>query len=144
MTLFFDTSALVKMFSIEDGSEIVKKLITNPSNSFNVLDLALLELHSAVYRKYRNKTIPEENLEKIQNAIEEQMTYFNIFPIGSDIMGEALELIKKYGKDYGLRTLDALHVAGWKIIAEPDWIFVSSDNNQLNVVSQMNYKTIVV
>ena len=70
MNLFFDTSALVKLFSYEAGSETVKELITNPANTIYVLDLALIELQSAVYRKYRNNQIPEENLEKIQNAIE--------------------------------------------------------------------------
>jgi predicted nucleic acid-binding protein len=54
MNLFFDTSALVKLFSNEEGSEAVKKLVTNPSNTINVLDLALIELHSAIHRKYRN------------------------------------------------------------------------------------------
>jgi len=144
MTLFFDTSAPVKLFSNEEGSEAVKKLVTNPSNSISVLDLALIELQSAIYRKYRNNKIPEENLGKIQSAIENQMAYFNTVPMGFDIMEEALILIKKFGKVYGLRTLDALHVAGWRIIAEPGWIFVSSDKNQLNVVTQLNYKTIVV
>ena len=139
MNLFFDTSALVKLFSYEAGSETVKELVTN-----YVLDLALIELQSAVYRKYRNNQIPEENLEKIQNAIEKQITYFNSIPIASDIMEEAFELIKTFGKTCGLRTLDALHLAGWKIIAEPDWIFVSSNKNQLNVVTQLNYKSLAV
>jgi len=144
MNLFFDTSALVKLFNNEEGSEAVKKLVANPSSSINVLDLALIELQSAIHRKYRNNEIPEENLEKIQSAIEKQMEYFNTIPIGTDIMEEALELIKKFGKENGLRTLNALHVAGWRIMAEPGWIFVSSDKNQLNVVTQLNYKSIVV
>ncbi len=107
MNLFFDTSALVKLFSVEEGSEAVKKIITSPENTINLLDLALVELHSAVHRKYRNNQIPEENLEKIQSAIEKQMLYFNTIPIGGDIMEEALDLIKKFGKMHGLRTLDA-------------------------------------
>lgn len=144
MTLFFDTSALVKLFSNEEGSERVKRITTNPANNIHVLDLALIELQSAIFRKYRNNKIPEENLEKIQNAIEKQMEYFNTIPMVSYIMDDALVLIKKFGKDYGLRTLDALHVAGWRIIAEPDWIFVSSDKNQLGVVTHLNYKTIGV
>ena len=70
MILFFDTSALVKLFSNEKGTDAVKKLVTNPSNCINVLDLALIELQSAVHRKYRNNEIPKENLEKIQEAID--------------------------------------------------------------------------
>ena len=142
--LFFDTSALVKLFSNEEGSETVKQLVTNPSNDIFVLELALIELQSAIYRKFRNNEIPEENLEKIQHAVENQFDYFITVPMGSDIMQEALYLIKNFGKIYGLRTLDALHVAGWRIMSEPGWTFVSSDKNQINVVGLLNYKTITV
>jgi len=144
MNLYFDTSALVKLFSKEEGSETVKKLVTDVSNNIYVLDLALIELQSAVYRKFRNNQIPEENLDIIQSAIEKQMTFFNNIPMGSDIMEEALKLIKIFGKIHGLRTLDALHIAGWRIIAESSWFFVSSDKNQISVVEQLNNKTIVV
>ena len=144
MMLFFDTSALVKLFNNEEGSETVKQLVTNLSNDIFVLELALIELQGAIYRKFRNNEIPEENLEKIQHAIESQFDYFNTVPMGSDIMQEALKLIKKFGKIHGLRTLDALHIAGWRIMAEPGWTFVSSDKNQVSVVGLLNYKTITV
>jgi len=44
MNLFFDTSALVKLFSNEQGSETVKELVTNPANPIYALDLAVIEL----------------------------------------------------------------------------------------------------
>ena len=65
-------------------------------------------------------------------------------PQASDIIKESRSLIMKFGKEFGLRTLDALHIAGWIMVAEPDWEFVSSDKNQLQVVAQLNYKTIAV
>ncbi len=42
MILFFDTSALVKFFHEEDGSEKVTKLITSENNKIFVLDLCKL------------------------------------------------------------------------------------------------------
>ncbi|MCK9452737.1 MAG: type II toxin-antitoxin system VapC family toxin [Bacteroidales bacterium] len=144
MIHFFDTSALVKLFSVEPGAGQVKEIIMNPSNDIWVLELALVELLSAVYRKYRNHEVPEENLERIQKAIEQQFEFFTIIPIGADVIEESKSLIIRYGKDYGLRTLDAMHIAGWNVIVEPDSIFVSSDKNQLQVVSLMNYQTISV
>ena len=48
MILYFDTSALVKLFSDEAGSESVKQLVNNPSNEVIVLELALIEILSAV------------------------------------------------------------------------------------------------
>lgn len=51
-----------------------------------VLELALIELLSAVYRKYRNNEIPEENLDPIQKAIEQQFEFFTILPLATDVV----------------------------------------------------------
>lgn len=144
MILFFDTSALVKLFSYEKGSLEVKTMITKPSNEIIVLDLALIELQSAIYRKYRNNELEEDQLQGIIHAIENQFDLFTTIPMGADVLEEALSLIKFFGKDHGLRTLDAIHIAGWRIMAESHWHFVTSDKNQLSVVKLLKYKTISV
>jgi PIN domain nuclease of toxin-antitoxin system len=48
MILFFDTSALVKFFHEEDGSEKVTKLIASQNNKIFALDLCKLEFLSAL------------------------------------------------------------------------------------------------
>lgn len=144
MILFFDTSALVKLFSNEPGSGKVKKLITDPSNNVWVLELALIEIQSAIFRKYRNNEFSEKKLEIVLMAVEKQFEDFTIIPFGSDIIQEAKVLIGQFGKEYSLRTLDALHVAGWNIVAESAGHFVSSDKNQMDVVKRMNHKVISV
>lgn len=144
MNCFFDTSALVKLFSNEVGSEKVKAIILDENSEIWVLELALIELISAVFRKYRNHEIKEEYLERVQTAIERQFDMFNIVPVAGDLMKDTKTLIKRFGKENGLRTLDALHVAGWLTVADHDWRFVSSDKNQINVVGQLSYKTIEI
>jgi uncharacterized protein len=139
MSHYLDTSALVKLFSTEPGSEKIKELVNNPENEIWVLELALIELLSAVFRKYRNNEIDERKLSQIQKAIESQIDMFNVVMLANDIVKESKTLIQQYGKVYGLRTLDAIHIAGWMIVAEPGWTFVSSDKNQLQVVSHMNF-----
>lgn len=99
---------------------------------------------SAVYRKYRNNEIPEADLDKIQQAIENQFSCFIIVPLAVDVVSETLVLIKRFGKDFGLRTLDAMHIAGWTIVANNDWHFVSSDQNQLKVMELLQYKTVSI
>ncbi|MBE0638576.1 MAG: type II toxin-antitoxin system VapC family toxin [Bacteroidales bacterium] len=144
MTYYFDTSALVKLFSNEAGSNKVKEIIDNPSNDIWVLELALVELMCAVFRKYRNHEINEQNLQRIEAAIENQFDLFNIVPMAGDLMNETLTLIKRFGKENGLRTLDALHIAGWLAVAGYDWQFVSSDRNQISVVIGLNYETLEI
>jgi uncharacterized protein len=73
MSHYLDTSALVKLFSTEPGSEKIKELVNNPENEIWVLELALIELLSAVFRKYRNNEIDERKLSQIQKAIESQI-----------------------------------------------------------------------
>lgn len=144
MNYYFDTSALVKLFSNEHGSEKVKELVNNPENEIWVLELALIELLSAVFRKYRNHEIDEMKLSQIQKAIESQLELFNVVLLANDMVKETKTLIQQYGKAYGLRTLDAMHIAGWMIIAEPGWHFVSSDKNQLQVISLMNFSSLSI
>jgi predicted nucleic acid-binding protein len=144
MILYFDTSSIVKIFSQEVGSQIVKKLILDTTNEVYVLDLSLVELLSAVYRKLRNNEFSKENLEGIQNAIEEQFDFFNVIPLSQNMVAESKILIKNFGKDFGLRTLDALHIAGWSEVASDNWIFVTSDKNQLNVVNEMKKNTMFI
>ena len=142
--LYFDTSALVKLFSDEQGSKLVRRLISNPSNAIWVLELALIEMICTVYRKHRNNEVHEDSLETILTAIEQQFRSFRVIPLASDVVAESKELMKQFGSKFGLRTLDALHIAGFSLFAEPEWTFVSSDKNQLHVVEQLDYPIISV
>jgi uncharacterized protein len=144
MTLYFDTSALVKLFSRETGSASIQEMVLNPENEIWVLELANIELTCAVYRKLRNGEILKSNLEAILAAIDLQFQSMRTINLASDILTESRHLMAQFGAKYGLRTLDALHVAGFTLFAEPDWKFVSADKNQLNVVKQLQHHTITV
>ena len=142
MTYFFDTSALIKIFSNESGSAEVKEFVINPKAECWISDLAFVELYSALFRKFRNSEITQQQLEIAASGIKEQLDSFNIFPLGKSTIEESITLIKKFGKDYGLRSLDALHISSWRLCSEKDWVFVSADKTQLKVVEQLNGKVI--
>ncbi len=142
MTCFFDTSALVKIFSNESGSAKVKEFVTNPKVECWISDLAFVELYSALFRKFRNNEISQQQLEIATTGIKEQLDSFNIFPLGKFIIEESITLIKNFGNNYGLRSLDALHISSWILCSEEDWFFVSADETQLKVVNKINGKTI--
>src|SRR5690554_1442069 len=101
MTLYFDTSALVKLFSIEQGSALVQELIMHPSNEIVVLELALVEIICAIYRKHRNNEIPEGNLEPVLTAIEQQFSDFRTILLASDIVEESKAMMKQFGGEFG-------------------------------------------
>lgn len=137
MDLFFDTSALVKIFSEEQGSEKIRELVFNPENKIFLLDLCVVELMSTVFRKWRNHEIPDVDLDRVISAIEKQIGYFEVIPLHDRLVNEAKILVKGFGKTIGLRTLDAIHIAGWLGLDNLNCMFITSDKNQFAVVKQL-------
>ena len=76
MHFFFDTSALVKLFSDEKGSTIVRDIIDNKDNTIWISDLVRVEIHSAILRKFRNGEINADQMESILKGIDEQLSFF--------------------------------------------------------------------
>lgn len=132
MNLFFDTSALVKFFHEEQGTEIVTGIITDDENTIYVSGLARIEFTSAIYRRYRSREIDNYSLMEALKGFDEEFLQFNVEPLGSAVLQEAENLLKSFGKSYGLRTLDALHLATFVLIKEADWFFVACDDNLIN------------
>lgn len=128
MNIFFDTSALVKFFHEEPGTKVVTDLINNPGNNIFVSNLARLEFISVLSRRYRNNEIAEQSLNEAVSGFDEEYSHFHIEPVGNMVLQEAEDLLIKYGKNYGLRTLDVIHLTTFVLIKEDDdWLFVASD-----------------
>jgi|APCry1669188970_1035186.scaffolds.fasta_scaffold73316_3 uncharacterized protein len=127
MKFFFDTSALVKFFYVESGTEFVTQIMEHAASEIWISDLARLEFTSALYRRYRNKSLDEIKLQTAAIYFDEQLISFNVEPLNQLVIDEAELLLKKYGKEYGLRTLDALHLGTYSLISEQGWCFVTSD-----------------
>jgi uncharacterized protein len=62
MILFFDTSALVKFFHEEKGSETVTNLVLSKDNEIWISELARIEFLSAIFRRFRNREVDDEQL----------------------------------------------------------------------------------
>ena len=57
---FFDTSALVKIYHKEVGTELVEEIYENPENTIYISHLTKVELISALCKKYRTNDISHE------------------------------------------------------------------------------------
>jgi len=142
MNLLFDTSALVKFFHEEKGTDIVTELILDHNNEVWISELGRLEFISAVFRRFRNKELDEERLNTAVNSFEEQIAEFNIEPLGHAVLKEAELFIKSHGRTYGLKALDALHLSSFSLISEKDWSFVVADDNLCRVAEVIGFNTI--
>ena len=142
MNLFFDTSAFVKFFHEEEGTDIVTKLILDPNNKVWISELGRLEFISVVFRRFRNKELDKERLNTAVNSFEDQIAEFNIEPLGHAVLEEAELFIKNHGRTYGLKSLDALHLGSFSLISEKDWSFVVADDNLCRVAEATGFNTI--
>ena len=141
MNLFFDTSALVKFFHEEEGTEAVTDLILETNNQIWISELSHLEFLSAVFRRFRNRELDEERLNTAVNSSENQVDRFNIEPLGHADLEEAALLLKNHGRTYGLKSLDSLHLGTFSLISEKDWVFVTTDESLCSVAKLIGYNT---
>ncbi len=142
MNLFFDTSALVKFFHEEEGTDIVTELILDQNNEVWISELGRLEFISTVFRRFRNKELDEERLNTAVNSFENQISEFNIEPLGHAVLEEAELFIKNHGRTHGLKAMDALHLGSFSLISEKDWSFVVADDNLCKVAEVVGFNTI--
>jgi predicted nucleic acid-binding protein len=143
MILFFDTSALVKFFHREVGTDVVVSLITDRENRVWLSELARLEFSCAVHRRYRMKEIREDQLEKALDGFSSECSRFSTRKIGSAVLDEAEALVNRLGKSVGLRALDAIHLATFSLFNQfDDMPFVATDEVLLNAALSIGAKVI--
>ena len=142
MILFLDTSALVKFFHEEKGSDAVTNLILSKDNEVWISELARIEFLSAIFRRFRSKEVDDKQLSQATAGFEEQLAGFNIEPLGQAILREAEYLLKTYGKTRRIRALDALQLGTFNLISEKGWVFVAADDFLCAVVKDIGFETI--
>jgi predicted nucleic acid-binding protein len=113
MNLFLDTSAVVKIYHQEKGTEKFSQYLERISEELflTTSDLTKIELHSALLKKYREKEIPEKNLTEVFQLFDKDFQKYNIIFVDSIIKNVALFMLDLFGMKYGIRTLDSLQLA---------------------------------
>ena len=113
MNYFFDSSALVKLYHPELGSERVSAMFGGPDRRVIVSRLAGVELHSALALKTRTGQLDSERSAALRIRFLDDVASGAIALVAvSEFHYPAAErLIIRYGNRQGLRTLDALQLA---------------------------------
>lgn len=128
MNLFFDTSALVKIFHDESGSVEMRHLYFDVLNTSYIPDITQIEYYCDLYRCFRNKELTKAKLEIAKEDFEREITNIFIQSTSTFIIEEARSLLSIYGESKCLRTLDSLDLASFLVMSENNWIFVFCDN----------------
>jgi predicted nucleic acid-binding protein len=129
LALFFlDTSALVKLYVREAGTDQVLDLADDTAHDIALLSITAVELRSAVRRRQRENDISDEDAEQINEAFAADLkTRFLRQPITEGLVQVALGIVDRHA----LRAYDALQLAGCLSLrtgsAEVQPIFVCAD-----------------
>ena len=110
MTIFLDTSSLLKLYHKESETVELISFIGKNIKVIYLSELAKIEFNSAIYKKVRTKEITKEKAESIVSFFQNDYSKFEWIKLDSDVENLAKDLISQYGTD-GLRTLDSLQLA---------------------------------
>ena len=131
---FFDTSALVKLYIQEAGSDRVSDLVRDPErDQFAVLEVSRVEFHSAVRRRERQGDISSAAADSVLTQLDSDLqSLFVVQPLTAAVVEEAVAIIGRHP----LRAYDALQLAGCtafnSVMGAQGFSFVCADDELLN------------
>ncbi len=124
MILFLDTSALVKIYIAEPGSERMREAVAREDPKAASV-LAFAEIHAALARRRREELLREAELEQIRLVFAEDWERLNQMPVGEAVLRRVPELCDRHP----LRGADAVHLASAMLLQEEgiEILFACSD-----------------
>jgi uncharacterized protein len=130
---FFDTSALVKFYIRESGTDQLVQLAESADHRFVVLSLTQVEFRSAIRKRERMREIDASLAIELIGLFEDHvLTLFESQSIDSAILSAAKGLVDRHG----LRAYDAMQLAGClelkRSVGEQAPTFVCADRDLLS------------
>jgi predicted nucleic acid-binding protein len=120
MKAFIDTSSLFKKYVDEQGSSEFNKLLES-INEIIIAPTTLLELHSVIERRLREKTLQSEDAEWIEKEFMTDFNFFGVVEWNDELLEKAIRLIRKYQ----LRVLDSVQLSAAQLSGAT--LFITSD-----------------
>src|SRR5258708_1235004 len=125
MILFMDTSALLKRYLQEEGSDMIRAAIESDGEVV-ISVLTYVEIHSAVSRRTREKSILESERKTILSEFETDWLHFGKVPLDDFLLNRAGTLCL----EHPIRSLIALHIPSALTISEnreESFVFLTAD-----------------
>lgn len=112
MTLYLDTSSLVKLYVPEDGSETVRALVSG-ATVVATSALAYPETRAALARRRREGTLGARTFAAAKKAFDEEWPRFLAIDVSSGVCREA----GAFAERYRLGACDSVHLAAFAVVA---------------------------
>ena len=106
MTLYLDTSAVVKLYLEELNSTLVERAVTNARVTATSL-ITYVEVRSALTRRFREDRYPAASRDQILKRFEHDWNDHHIIAVNELLIRRAAALAQQHR----LRAYDAMHLA---------------------------------
>lgn len=133
MNVFFDSSALVKRYLEESGSEKVERLCLK-STQIIVSITCLPEIISALNRKKREDAVSSQEYAIMKERLLLEFEEYLSCPLTPQVIAATVAILERFS----LRAMDAIHLACAMEVSPR--LFVSSDVRQLEAAKKLKFK----
>ncbi len=141
MKLFFDTSALFKLYHKEKGtSELIDFFKNNAITAVYISEITEIEFSSAVWKKVRKGEINEDTARLIIEKFEKDSGKYSLITQNYQVRKKAAQLIAKYWKE-GLRSLDSIQLASALNVGSSVDFFITSHDILSDIAIKEGFKT---
>ena len=125
MLYFLDTSALVKRYRQEAGTEIIDEIFSDKSSTVVICSLSICESVKAIDRHFQKKELSPSDFEKIIELFYSDLhtKLMTIVEIGRPTLFKANDLIMRHH----LTTVDSIILASALAIEDANPVFVCAD-----------------
>ena len=106
MIIYLDTSALVKLYIEEDGSDVVNNL-KNKADILSTSGIAYAETLSAFVRCQDEKVLSKNNYDKCITSLKSDWEMYVVIEVSEKVVQIAGELIE----NHRIRSFDSIHLA---------------------------------
>jgi predicted nucleic acid-binding protein len=136
---FFDTSALVKRYHSEKGTEAIDRIFSENDKAVVISSICITEMVSALSRKKEEKAISKEDLDAaLSRFFHDAIKEFLILELDDGHIKDSIVLVLKRS----LRTLDALQLAVAIGLKDVNPVFVCADKKLVSVAEKEGLKAI--
>jgi uncharacterized protein len=129
MKVFFDTSAFVKRYVEEAGTEKVLD-VCGRAEQLVLCVICLPEMISTLNRLVREGKLQGDDYQKLRDLILKEIENVEICYLTPEVVTQTIRCLE----NNVLRAMDAVHL-GCALVVEPD-LFVSSDQRQIEAAKR--------
>lgn len=130
---FFDSSALVKAYIAEAGTNWVRTILDSPQHRISISALAKVEVISALTRRFNQGDLTQNEVNQACEELSEDCAAYFVI----DVTNEILEVAFQNARNHSLRAYDAVQLAS--AIAARTALLVTQDTpSEFTLVSADN------